>query len=74
MLDRVCDLYALATIEANRDWYQEHDRISATRSKAVTRAVNRLCGELRPVAGELIEALRVPDAVLPEFGPGGIVG
>lgn len=72
LLDRVCDLYALTVIEQHRGWYQEHGRISSTRSKAVIRNVNRLCDELRPHAGTLVDALRVPDAVLPRFGPGGI--
>ncbi len=74
LLDRVCDLYALSVIEQHRGWYQEHDRISSTRSKAVTRNVNALVDELRPQAGVLVDALRVPDCVLPEFGPDGIVG
>ncbi len=73
LLDRVCDLHALSVIETHRGWYQEHGRISSTRSKAVIRGVNRLCDEIRPHAAELVEALRVPDSVLPEFGPGGIV-
>ncbi len=30
-----------------RGWYFEHSRMSAPQSKAITRAVNRLCGELR---------------------------
>ena len=38
------------------------------------RNVNRLCDELRPHAGDLVDALRVPDCVLPEFGPNGIEG
>jgi acyl-CoA oxidase len=74
LLDRLCDLQALAVIERHRDWYQEHDRISSTRSKAVTRNVNLICDELRPRAVELVTALAVPDCVLPEFGPDGIVG
>ncbi len=74
LLERVCDLYALSVIEQHRGWYQEHGRISSTRSKAVIRNVNALCDELRPQACDLIDALRVPDCVLPEFGPGGIVG
>ena len=72
VLDRVCDLYALSVIEQYRGWYQEHGRISSTRSKAVIRNVNALCEELRPHAEDLVTALRVPDCVLPEFGPGGI--
>jgi acyl-CoA oxidase len=68
LLSRVCDLYALNVIEENRDWLQEHGRISSTRSKAVIRSVNRLCGELRPHAGALVDALGVPDSVLGPIG------
>ncbi|MGK2956076.1 MAG: acyl-CoA dehydrogenase family protein [Solirubrobacterales bacterium] len=74
VLDRVCDLYALSVIEQHRGWYQEHGRISSTRSKAVIRNVNALCEVLRPHAGELVDAWRVPEVVLPGFGPGGIKG
>ena len=74
LLRRVCDLYALSVIEQHRGWYQEHGRISSTRSKAVIRNVNTLCDELRPHAGDLVEALRVPACALPEFGPSGIKG
>jgi len=74
MLNRVCDLHALSVIEQHRGWYQEHGRISSTRSKAVIRNVNSLCDELRPHAGDLVDALRVPECVLPEFGPGGLRG
>ncbi len=72
LLDRLCDLHALSVIEHYRGWYQEHGRISSTRSKAVIRNVNRLCDELHPHAIDLVAALRVPDAVLPTFGPNGI--
>jgi acyl-CoA oxidase len=64
LLQRVCDLYALSTIEADRGWFQEHGRLSSTRSKAVIKAVNTLCGELRPHATTLIEAFGVPEASL----------
>lgn len=74
MLDRICDLYAVSVIDQHRAWYQEHGRISSTRAKAVTRNLNALCEELRPHAGDLIDAWRVPDCVLPEFGPAGIIG
>jgi len=74
MLDRACDLYALSVIDEHRAWYQEHGRISSTRAKAVTRNLNSLCEELRPHAVDLAAAWRVPDCVLPEFGPDGIVG
>ncbi|WCB94027.1 hypothetical protein DSM104299_02755 [Baekduia alba] len=64
LLDRVCDLYALSTIEADRGWFQEHGRLSSTRSKAVIKAVNTLCGALRPHATALVEAFGVPEASL----------
>ena len=63
-LDRLCSLYALSRIEAERGWYQEHGRLSSPRSKAVIKAVNALCAELRDDAGMLVEAFGVPEAVL----------
>ena len=48
---KVCDLYALATIEANRAWFMEHEAFDPKKSKAITSAVDALCGELRPGLG-----------------------
>ena len=47
--------------------------MSSTRAKAITRAVNGLCQGLRPHAGELVDALGIPDALLraPIGLPGG---
>lgn len=64
VLEPLCDLYALANIERDRAWFQEHGRLSSTRSKAITRGVNRLCAELRPEAGSLVDAFGIPDVVL----------
>jgi acyl-CoA oxidase len=64
LLERVCDLYALSTIEADRGWFQEHGRLSSTRSKATIKAVNTLCAELRPHATTLVDAFGVPQAAL----------
>jgi acyl-CoA oxidase len=73
VLERLCDLYALAEIERDRAWFQEHGRISSTRAKMVTRAVNQLCAELRPHAEDLVDAFGIPDQVLaaPIGLPGG---
>jgi acyl-CoA oxidase len=60
LLDAVCDLYALATIEGERAWYLEHGRLTPGRAKAVTRAVDELCGELRPHAVTLVDAFAIP--------------
>jgi acyl-CoA oxidase len=68
ILDRACSLYALSRIEAERGWYQEHGRLSSTRSKAVIKAVSTLCGELRDHAVLLVDAFGVPEASLGEIG------
>jgi acyl-CoA oxidase len=64
LLNRVCDLHALATIERERAWFLEHNRLTPTRSKAVTAAVNELCHELRPFAGLLVDAFAIPDELI----------
>jgi acyl-CoA oxidase len=63
-LDRLRSLYALHTIEAERGYYQQHGRLSASRSKAVIKAVNALCAELRPDVRALVDAFAVPENVL----------
>jgi acyl-CoA oxidase len=64
LLGRVCDLYALSAIERDRAWFQEHGRLSSTRSKAVIKNVNQLCKELADDAGTLVAAFGVPDEIL----------
>ncbi|MEA2293918.1 MAG: acyl-CoA oxidase [Solirubrobacteraceae bacterium] len=66
LLDRLCSLYALWHVEADRGWFQEHGRLSSTRSKAVLKAVNTLCGELREHAGALVAAFGIPEQQLAE--------
>src|SRR3954471_12806363 len=68
VLDRLCDLYALSTIEADRGWFQEHGRLSSTRSKAVIKAVNQLCAQLRPHARALVDGFGVPEPALGDAG------
>ncbi|CAN5405384.1 acyl-CoA dehydrogenase [soil metagenome] len=60
-LERLCDLYALCSIEADSAWFQEHSRLSATRSKGVTAAINELLRTLRPDAIALVEGMGVPE-------------
>ena len=64
VLARLCDLYALSRVEADRGWFQEHGKLSSTRSKAVLKGVNTACDELAEHAGLLVEAYGVPDAAL----------
>jgi acyl-CoA oxidase len=64
LLGKLCDLHALHLFERERGWFQEHGRFSSTRSKAVIKAVNALCGELAPHARTLVDAFGVPEACL----------
>jgi acyl-CoA oxidase len=64
LLSRLCDLFALSTIEADRAWIQEHGRLTAARSKSVIAAVNELCATIRPHARTLVDAFGVPDSAL----------
>jgi acyl-CoA oxidase len=60
----LCDLYALSTIEADRAWFLEHGRLSAARSKQITREVSELCRQVRPLAVDLVDAYGVPPELL----------
>ena len=60
LLELVCDLYALSTIEADKGWFLEHGRLTPARSKAITATVNELCGELRPHSRTLVDAFAIP--------------
>ena len=63
-LNLVCDLHALATIEADRAWFMEHGRLTGSRSKAISREINELCRKLRPLARDLVDAFGVPEEML----------
>ncbi|MFC7329691.1 acyl-CoA dehydrogenase [Marinactinospora rubrisoli] len=60
-LDRLCDLYVLSLVEADRAWFLEHGRLTPARAKAVTAAVDSLCRRLRPHAVGLTSAFGLPD-------------
>ncbi|MEV0082514.1 acyl-CoA dehydrogenase [Saccharopolyspora sp. NPDC050642] len=60
LLNKLCDLYVLSNIEADRAWFLEHERISPRRSKAITEAVNVLCGQIRPHAVDLVAGFGIP--------------
>ncbi|GAB2605549.1 acyl-CoA oxidase [Paractinoplanes abujensis] len=61
LLSKVCDLYALSTIETHKGWYLEHQRLTPARSKAVTGMVNDLLRQLRPHMATLVDAFAVPE-------------
>jgi acyl-CoA oxidase len=61
LLNQVCDLYALSTIEADRAWFLEHGRLTAQLAKKVVAEVNALCRALRPHARTLVDAFAIPE-------------
>ncbi|MDN5743587.1 MAG: acyl-CoA dehydrogenase family protein [Nocardioidaceae bacterium] len=63
-LNLLCDLFALCEIEADAAWFMEHGRLTAQRSKAITREIGDLCRRVRPIAGDLVEAFAVPEEML----------
>ena len=60
LLSRACDLYVLAEVESDRGWFLEHGRLTPAGAKAVGRAVDDLCRELRPHARTLVAGLGIP--------------
>jgi acyl-CoA oxidase len=64
LLGAVCDLYVLSEIEGDRGWFLEHGRLTPAASKAVTRAVDDLCRELRQHVVSLVAGLGVPTSWL----------
>ncbi len=82
LLGPLLALHSLSVIEADRAWFVEHGYLTAARTKAVTSAVNALCGELRPHARTLVDGFGIPqpwldcplldgeqDATAPATGP-----
>jgi acyl-CoA oxidase len=60
LLDTLCDLYALSTIEADKAWFLEHGQLTASRAKLLTSTVNALLKELRPHMITLVDAFAIP--------------
>ena len=64
VLQQLCDLYALHTIEQHKGWFFEYDFLSPAKSKAIRREVDRLCAEVRVHAAGLVDAFAIPSTVL----------
>nr|WP_307797537.1 acyl-CoA dehydrogenase [Actinomadura barringtoniae] len=64
LLAKVCDLYVLSTIEADRAWFLEHGRLSPATAKALLETVNELCKQLRPHARTLVDGFAIPGHLL----------
>jgi acyl-CoA oxidase len=61
LLEKLCDLYALWTIEQDKAWFLEHGRLTPTRAKALTATINQLLGELRPHMITLVDGFAIPE-------------
>jgi acyl-CoA oxidase len=61
LLDKLCDLYALSAIEADKAWFLEHGRLTPARAKLLTSTVNQLHKELRPHLLTLVDAFAIPE-------------
>ncbi len=64
VLDQMCDLYALSTIEEHKGWFLEQDYFSGSKSEAISRQVTKLCADLRPNAVGLVDAFGISEKCL----------
>jgi acyl-CoA oxidase len=64
ILKKLCDLYALSTIENHKGWYLEADYMEGVKTKAIRRLVDQLCANVREEAGALVEAFAIPEQLL----------
>ena len=60
LLEQVCSLHALSTIERDLAWFLGHHRLSPGRARTVTSLVNGLLDDLRPHALTLVEGFGIP--------------
>ncbi len=60
-LKRLCDLYALHTIEQHKGWYLEQGYMQGAKTKAIRRMVDKLCKDLRYQSSDLVKAFAIPE-------------
>jgi acyl-CoA oxidase len=63
-LARLCDLYALSTLEARAGWFLEDGYFDPPKARAIRKLVPALCREIAPSARALVDAFGIPDACL----------
>jgi len=64
VLTKLCQLYALHTIEGHKGWYLEKGYLEGNKSRAIRNLVDELCGELREEALPLVESFAIPAELL----------
>ncbi len=60
-LKRLCDLFALHSIEGQKGWYLEQEYLHPSKTKAIRRMVNQLCLEVSHEAKSLVLAFAIPE-------------
>jgi acyl-CoA oxidase len=63
-LKKLCDLYALSSLEKHKAWYLEQGYMEGVKTKAIRKLVNQLCWEIRQDAIPLVNAFNIPDQLL----------
>ena len=64
MLSKVCDLYALSRLEADRGFFLEQGYFEPAKAKAIRNQVLELCGAVRHQAVPLVEAFGIPEKLV----------
>jgi acyl-CoA oxidase len=64
ILIKLCDLYALSTIERRKDWYLENDYLEGSKSKAIRRLIDKQCRIITSDAISLVEAFDIPEELI----------
>ncbi|NHF58376.1 acyl-CoA oxidase [Flavobacteriaceae bacterium TP-CH-4] len=61
LFQKLGTLYALYEIRKDADWFLEQGYLGSTKSKAIRQRVERLCTELRPHIGVLVDGFGIPE-------------
>lgn len=61
LFEKLGTLYALHEIRTDAEWFLEQGYIGGTKSKAIRQRVERLCTELRPHIGVLVDGWGIPE-------------
>ena len=64
ILRRVCDLFALSRLEADKGFFLEQGYFEPAKSKAVRNLTLKLCADLRLQAVPLVDAFGIPEKLL----------
>jgi len=64
LLEKLGTLYALHEIRKDAEWYLEQGYFGSSKSKAIRQRVERLCTELRPHIGVLVDGFGIPEHLM----------